>query len=101
MVLLNLVSNLEIEQSFGVCAAMLGLATLLQFRAVVWESRPIGAFATTDTAQSLKEMRPLLKTKDSAVGDFNESHAVNAEISSAKDDGTTIKRRHSWNLESP
>lgn len=97
MVLLNLVSNLEIEQSFGICAAMLGLATLLQCRAVLWEGRSSSATATA-TAQSLKknEMRPLLKTKDSTVGDYNdcsdESHAIDVDISSSKDGGTTIKR---------
>ena len=97
MVLLNLVSNLEIDQSFGVCAGMLGLATLLQCRAVLWEGRSSNV---TATAQSLKknEMRPLLKTKDSTVGDYNdcsgESHAIDVDISSTKDDGTTIKRRH-------
>jgi len=111
MVLLNLVSNLEIEQSFGVCAAMLGLATLLQFRAAVWEGRSGGATATiaTSTVQSSKanEMRPLLKSKDSTVGDFKDgsgggdSHAIDVDISSPKDGSTTIKRRHSWTNESP
>ena len=104
LVVLNLVSNLEIEQSFGVCAVMLGLATFLQFRVVVWEGRSGGAPAT---AQSPKEMRPLLKMKHSTVGDFNDdngggdSYAIDIDISSPKDDETTIKRRHSWTHESP
>ena len=103
MVVVNLVSNLEIEQSFGLCAAMLGFATLLQCRAVLWEGRSSSA---TATAQSLKrhEMRPLLKTKDSTVGDYNDcsgESAIDVDISPTKDDGTTINWRHSWTHESP
>ena len=39
VVLLNLCSNLESPQAFGLCFVMLGVATILQLRVVQWESR--------------------------------------------------------------
>lgn len=39
VVLLNLFSNLSFEQSFGVCAAMLSLSTILQLRVVAEEKQ--------------------------------------------------------------
>ena len=91
------------------CAAFSSAFCRLQQQKLTIAGDNDTATATIATAQSPRknEMRPLLKTKDSTVGDYNdcsgESHAIDVDItsSSTKDDGTTIKRRHSWTHESP
>lgn len=60
VVLLNLFSNLPFEQSFGVCAAMLGLSTILQLRVVTWEG---------GQPRTQRRKRQLLKGKDSTIRD--------------------------------
>ena len=88
VVLLNLFSQLEFKESFGVCTAMLSVATLLQIRVVRWEAGARG-------------ISPL-KTMKLSFTNRNEPQEVDEKMTSR--DGpsspSAIKRRHVRNRSS-
>ena len=93
VVLLNLLSNLRFEQSFGLCSAMLALSIALQLRVVAYE----GGHSPTMNVSS--DSRPIVKTKDSILMDDDVTEEIIDKDLNREHNKGRVKRRHSLSLE--